>query len=83
MLFVKTVKYVFFFLFSQNSTNEVFRDVLDREIGLRDYKNIDLKKSLTFHFTEGSLGLVKYCKFHPFFIKTKEGREKMFVTFWR
>ena len=74
---------MFFLSFSQNSTNEVFRDVLDREIGLRDYKSIDLKKSPKFHFTEGSLDLVKYCKFHPFFIKTREGREKMFVTFWR
>ena len=64
--------------------NKLFGDVLHREIGFLDHKNIDYKKSQNLHFSKGSKGskgsmvCLKNCNLSHFFFLFKKWRTKVF-----
>ena len=69
MLFDQNWKFYLLFFLGKIGQNSVFCDLVDRELAILDYKNIDLKKSKIFHSTTGvsSWFLVKNRKFCTFF----------------
>ena len=56
--------------------NKLFGDVLHREIGFLDHRNIDYKKSQNLHFSKGSMVFLKNCNLSHFFFLFKKWRTK-------
>ena len=58
--------------------NKLFGDVLHREIGFLDHRNIDYKMSQNLHFSKGSMVFLKNCNLSHFFFLFKKWRTKEF-----
>ena len=53
MVLAKTNKFLYLFILGKTGQEKEFCNVLDRKLAFLDYKNNDLKKSKTLHFSRG------------------------------
>ena len=53
MVLAKIMKFLYFIFLGKICQKNVFGNVLDRKLAFLDYKNMDVKKSQNWQFSEG------------------------------